>query len=139
MKKMVVVTTDNEVSVVDYPVEKPGDYMTELRGLYKVLNCDCIEEVRPRYIERFLVNSHDLIMLIDENGKFNGKLPNLIGSLCYGAHMHGDIIVGNIVLVTYEMTPDGPAWTGLEEERANAIAEQLNKVIKWAKEDSCDE
>lgn len=138
MKKMVVVTSDNEVSVVDYPVDNPADYKEELRGLYKVLNCDCIEEVRPRYMEKVLENSHDLLMLVDEDGKFNGKLPNLVGSIFYGAHVHGTMIVGNIVLVTYEMTSDGTARAGLEEERANAIAEQIKKLISFLKEEGVD-
>ena len=138
MKKMVLITPFNEVSVVDYPVENPGDYMAELRGLYTVLNCDCVEEVRPRYTKNFLKDSSNLIMLIDENGKLNGKLPNLFASLFYGAHVHGEPIVGNVVLVTYEMTMDGPAWAGLEEERANAIAEELKQLIRFSEEEGVD-
>lgn len=130
MKKMVLITTKNEVSVLDYPVEMPGDYMGELRGFYKAISCDCIEIVRPRYMSSFLEKYEGLVMVVDEDGHMNRKQMNIIGSLFYGTPEHGSPIAGDILLMTEEITFDGPALAGLGEEWAESIAKNLQELVQ---------
>ena len=131
MKKMILVTTKNEVSVLDYPVEKPDDYMAELRGFYKAISCDCIEIVRPRYTQRFLDDCKGLVMVVDEEGLVNRKQTNIVGSLLYGTPEHGAPIAGDILITEEEMTFDGPALAGLEEVRAESIANKIKELISY--------
>ena len=133
MKKMILVTTKNEVSVLDYPVRKPGDYMKELRGFYKAISCDCIEIVRPKYTLRSIDDCKGLVMVIDEEGLMNLKQVNIVGSLFYGTPVHGHPIVGDILFMVEEMSFDGPALAGLDEERAEAIANQIRALVNHAK------
>lgn len=129
MKKMVLITTKNEVQVIDYPAAKPGDYMEEMRGFYKAINCDCIEEVHARFMSRFINDCRGLVMVVDEEGIIAGKQVNIIGSVFYGTPIHGNPIVGDILIMREEMTFDGPALAGLEEERAEAIAKQIEQTL----------
>lgn len=129
MKKMVLITTKNEVSVIDYPVEKPGDYMEELRGFYKAISCDCIQEVHARYMPKFIDDCKGLVMVVDEEGIIAGKQINIVGSLFYGTQVHGNPIVGDMLIMGEEMTFDGPEFAGLEEERAEKIAETIKNLI----------
>lgn len=131
MKKMILITTKNEVSVIDYPIEAPGDYMGELRGFYKAISCDCIEVVRPRHMSRFLEGCEGLVMVVDEEGLMNRKQINIIGSLFYGTPEHGSPIVGDILLTTEEIGFDGPALAGMEEERAKDIEKQLQEFAYY--------
>lgn len=131
MKKMILITTKNEVSVIDYPIEAPGDYMGELRGFYKAISCDCIEIVRPRYMSSFLENYEGLVMVVDEEGMVHSKQMNIIGSLFYGTPHHGSPIVGDILLTTEEIGFDGPALAGLEEERAEDIEKNLQELVAY--------
>lgn len=129
MKKMVLVTTGKEVSVIDYPAEKPGDYMAELRGFYKAISCDCVEIVRARYMSKFINNCHGLVIVVDEEGVIAGKQMNLVGSLLYGTPVHGTPIVGDILIMVEESGFDGSVLAGLEEERAEAIASDIRKIF----------
>lgn len=129
MKKMVLVTTKNEVSVIDFPVEKPGDYMGELRGFYKAINCDCVQEVHARFMRKFIDDCKGLVMVVDEEGLIAGKQMNLVGSLFYGTQFHGSPIVGDILIMTEENSFDGPNLAGLEEDRAEAVAAQIRTII----------
>ena len=99
MKKMVLIKTDNEVSVMDYPIEKPGDWKEEMRGFYKAISCDCVERVHPRYLYDMLENSEGLIMLVDEEGFINAKQLNPIASIFYGTPLHGQPILGDVLIV----------------------------------------
>ena len=129
MKKMVLVTTDCEVSVIDFPVEKSGDYMEELRGFYKAINCDCIEVVHARYLNPMMNEKNKLVMVVDEEGFINAKKFNIVGSLFYGSQEHGQPIVGDILIMTEENSFDGPNLAGLEEDRAEAVAAQIRAII----------
>ena len=130
MKKMVLITTKNEVTVMDYPIEKPGDWQEEMRGFYKAINCDCIQEVHARYMPKFIDDCRGLVMVVDEEGFVAGKKMNIVGSIFYGTQFHGSPIVGDILIMGEEMGFDGPELAGLEEERANEIAVTINRIIK---------
>lgn len=129
MKKMVLITTKNEVSVMDYPIEKPGDWKEEMRGFYKAISCDCVECVHPRYLYDMIKNSEGLIMLVDEEGLINAKQLNPIASIFYGTPVHGQPIVGDVLIVAEEETLDGCIFVGLEEERAEQIAKNIKDTL----------
>lgn len=129
MKKMVLITTKNEVSVLDYPVGKPGDWKEEMRGFYKAISCDCVECVHPRYMYDILQNSEGLVMVVDEEGLIAGKQINLVASIFYGTPVHGQPIVGDVLILAEEMTFDGTVFVGLDEERAEQIAESVKSMF----------
>ena len=129
MKKMVLVTTNCEVSVIDYPVDKPDDYMAELRGFYNAISCDCIEIVNARYLNPILNEDTHLVMVVDEEGLMNIKRLNIVGSLFYGTHEHGNPIVGDILIMTQEITFDGPALAGLDEAVAESVAAKIRDIV----------
>lgn len=130
MRKMILVTTENKVTVLDYPTEKLGDYRAELEGFYKAIGCDCIQIVRGAYMSRFIDESRGLVMIVDEEGLIAGRQRNLAASLFYGTPLHGEPIVGDVLIVSEEMSIDGPELAGLEEEKAAVIAESIKRVIR---------
>ena len=65
-----------------------GEYAYDLDQFYKVIGCDCVEQVSLRI--------PDVVILIDESGKI--KVPaqkhNELVSRLYGGYAFGDDIVG---------------------------------------------
>lgn len=55
-----------ERTVTPVKLDAPVDTSEELYEIYRLLQCDCIEAVRP-------VNADGDIIYIDEEGKINGK------------------------------------------------------------------
>lgn len=134
MKKMVLITTDNEVSVIDYPAYAAGDYRAEFRGFYKAISCDCVERVHPKYLNTMVKEKVRLVMLMDEEGIINCKKLNVVGSIFYGTPEHGHPIVGDILIITEEMGFDGPEFAGLDEEVAESVADKVRTIISRYKE-----
>ena len=70
--------------------------------IYKLISADCYE---PVYI------FSDLIMLVDECGKFTGKPINIRASQFYPGTQYGDPIVGDVVICSTKsvvtLMPDG--------------------------------
>ena len=137
--KMVLVTTGNEIKVLDYPTAEAGDYMAELRGFYKTISCDSVECVHPSLLYEIFDDTEGMIMLVDEMGLINGKRINPVASFLYGMHHHGQPIVGDVLFVSTEQTFDGVDWVGIEEKRAEKFAKKmriLSDVLEKRKEEA---
>lgn len=133
MQKMIKITTSNEVSVLDFPVNDSENCTQKLIGFYQAIGCNFIEIVRPQYIPSHIIDSQRLVMVVDEDGLMNKKDINLIGSLFYGTAKHGSPILGDILVVTEEWTPGGPDLVGFDEERAETFAKSIQNLIDYAR------
>lgn len=123
-EKVVVVTTEDEVSVRDLEV-KDGSML------------DSLQEIVGGYIEivRTMGLDGSLVMVVNEDG-LNLKLkPNLIGSVLYGTPAHGHPIVGNIVIMGHGYRNGEPDIMGLSTIFAEALASRLKHFVKRFKEE----
>ena len=133
MQKMIKITTSNEVSVLDFPVNDSENCTQKLIGFYQAIGCNFIEIVRPQYIPSYMIEFQRLVMIVDENGLMNDKDINIIGSIFYGTADHGSPIVGDILIVTEELTPEGPDLVGFDEAHAEEIAKLIRILLNYAK------
>lgn len=110
--KAIVITTDNEIGVRDFPAP-----------LYKSMGeavGGTIEIVHPVGLLR------PYCMIVNDEGLFFNLPENRVGSLLYGTHIHGSPIVGNIVIAKTGFTSSGPDLVPFED----AELSQLYKLLK---------
>lgn len=87
------------------------DLDDELSNYYNLLECETIDIVR-------LPNRSDIAIILDDAGKLNGKMPNIL----YG----NDVIVGDVVFAGVE-----------DEELCGLNDEQIEIVTNYIKQYSC--
>ena len=73
-----------------------GEYAYNLDQIYKVIDCDCVEQVSTRI--------ESLVMLIDESGKCKSppQQHNELASRLYGGYRFGDFIAGPAIFFCQE-------------------------------------
>ena len=133
--KIIKVTTDNEVEVLDFP---EGTIREELNGLTQMVGPECrlVEHVRP--VKLYAVFGAPLnptreegsavSMLVDEEGIIRDLPLNVLGSWLYGTEEHGHPIVGDILFVGEYDTGDGYSFCGLSEETMDMLLPQIKGV-----------
>ena len=113
--KAILITTNDEVSIVDL--------QTGIQPLYKSINqtlkADLFESVHPKFLPQ------GIAMLVDESGRCKGLPINQYGSLLYGVHIHGEPIVGDILLMKEGFTQEGYDLVDFPEDELN---EQFNRA-----------
>ena len=110
--KAIVITTDNEIEVRDFPAP-----------LYKSMGDavgGTIEIVRPVGL------LSPYCMIVNDEGLLDNLPQNRVGSLLYGTHIHGAPIVGDIVIAKTGFTSSGPDLVPFED----AELSQLYKLLK---------
>lgn len=70
------------------PIECPED--PDASWLAEQIGCEWIEIVHPK--------GFDFILIVDEEGLLNEKPFNYYGSYIYGTQIHGQPIVGNVLI-----------------------------------------
>ena len=85
--KGVVITTNREMYVLDIPESEPL-----YRSTRPVLDGP-MEIVHPRGLPR------PYCMIVNEEGLMHDLPLNEVGSVWYGTHIHGQPIVGNIIIM----------------------------------------
>ena len=110
----VVVTTDGRAYVKEfgYPLHRSCE--DALGGW--------IETVRPRGLDR------PYMMLVNEEGLLHDLPLNLVGSFFYQAHLHGQLIVGNIILMKDGYRDGERDIVGLEEDEAEKLLDMVLKL-----------
>lgn len=103
----VVVTTDNELYVKEFA---PPLY----QSIGEVVD-GWIEIARPRGLK------HRLVMVVNEEGLLRNLPLNVFGSILYGFHIHGNPIVGNIVIMKEDYTVDGLDFVELTDSDIQEI------------------
>lgn len=110
----VVVTTDGRAYVKEfgYPLHRSCE--DTLGGW--------IETVRPRGLDR------PYMMLVNEEGLLHGPPLNTVGSYFYQTHIHGQPIVGNIILMKEGYRDGERDIVGLEEDEAEKLLDMVLKL-----------
>lgn len=135
--KIIRITTDNEISIHDFP---EGPYSEQNRMLRELIGpwCELYEHVRPRRLYTCLGASGEakpgmekgscVSMLVDEEGYYHNLSVNLAGSYLYETDRHRDYILGNILIVGEVMTGDGIEFCGISQRQFDLLYPQLEKI-----------
>lgn len=120
--KAVTVTTDNVISIVN--IESNGSPLYEqireaVGGYY--------ENVYPKRLPE------GFVMVVNEEGRLQDLPINEIGSYLYGSDVHGEPIVGNIIILKLGYYEDEPDVVGMTDNEAITIAENLIYNVKALK------
>lgn len=65
------------------------------------------------------------IMLVNEEGLLHNLPLNVCGSVLYGAHKHGQRIVGNIVILKEGFVDGEPDAVGLNDDELHKIGNEI--------------
>ena len=104
-------------------------------GAYEVIELSdpmykSVQEVIGGYAE--LVNPRGLprpyCMMIDEEGSLKKKPTNPVGSYLYEAHIHGQAIVGDVLILKVDDTPDGVDTVGLSDDDISALTQFISEI-----------
>ena len=121
--KAITVTTDNVISLID--VSENGKPLYEI--VRKVIG-GYMENVYPKGLPA------DYVMIVDEEGKLKGKPINQIGSRLYLSHIHGDSIVGNIIILKLGFYQGEHDIVGIPDDEANKLMNDLFSNLKGEKQ-----
>ncbi len=134
--RMIRVKTDLVMTVHEYP---SGTYAEQDERLRQLIGngCRTYEHVKPNrlYTELHMVRDVSskpgacVCMLVDEEGRLKENEVNLLGSWLYGADMHGDPIMGNVLFVGEEWVGNGIGFCGIDEMMFHYLEKQLFYLI----------
>lgn len=113
--KGIVITPAMQVTMCDlqYPI---GKTLRNIVGGY-------IEHVSPPFLEK------PYCMIINEGGLLEGLPLNPMGSCLYGTRLHGQPIVGTIVLVKDGYVNGERDIDGLDDAEAEYLYEEIKQAI----------
>lgn len=134
--KIIRVTTDNIVTVHDYP---DGNFSQQNTALSELIGngCELVEGVRPTRLYSKLKFScqptmnegESVSMLVDEDGLLKDDvIINPIGSYLYGTDKHGQIIAGDVLFVGEQIAGDGISYCGLSDMNFNRLKTCLEQM-----------
>ena len=141
-KQIIRISTDSKVTVHDYPSDNYSEQniiLCELIGN----NCDIYEHLMPKRLYTVLKCNNTprkskagvcVSMLIDECGLLKENEPNIIGSWLYETDIHGDPIMGNILLVGEMWENDGISFCGIDEEVMKTLYPKVQEIAKKIKD-----
>lgn len=139
--KIIRITTDNELSVHDFP---EGTYEARDAVLRNLVGpkCELLEHVMPKRLYRELGGSNRagkemgscVNMLIDEEGLRHNLDINTIGSYLYETDKHGHPIVGNILIAGEVWHGNGISFCGMSDEQFNLLYPKFEELTKKARE-----
>lgn len=135
------VTVDNEVTVHKFPDGTMPEQMNSLRKMIGE-KCELVEHVMPRRLYSALGASNQQTgekgscasILVDEDGYYHQLPVNIVGSYLYESDLHGNPILGNILIIGEMWNGDGISFCGLSDEQFNIIYPQINQLAKKARE-----
>ena len=114
--KGVVVTTDLDIRVEDFA-----------DPLYKTVGAAVdgdIEHVRPMRLKE------PFCMVVNDEGQLRGLSRNLVGSFLYGTDLHGEPVVGNIVIMKDGYRNGEPDIVGLTDEEIERVQSSMSTLLK---------
>lgn len=117
MDKAIVITKEGKITIVNCPED------VSLKWMYSQINCEWIEIVRPKRLER------GFVMIVDEEGLLKPNRLNCHGSYLYGMDEHGQPIVGDVLIMKECEGDDGAYCTGMSERDADRIVAQLTEQV----------
>lgn len=138
--KIIRITTDNEITVHEFPEGSFSEQNMELRELIGP-ECDLLEFVHPRRLYQELGASNQIgslpdssvTMLVDKEGFYHHTGINPIGSYLYETDRHGQSIVGNALIIGEHLTEDGAEFGGISEDQFELLYPRLEQLAKQMK------
>lgn len=139
--KIIRISTDNEISVHEFPdelsVSEQNQFLRELIGP----KCSLVEHVMPKRLYSHLGGSNRVSrergscvsMLVDEEGLWHDVPVNTVGSWLYETDIHGHFIVGNILIIGEVWHRDGINFCGMNEEQFSLLSPTLEMLTKKAR------
>lgn len=135
--KIIRVSTDNEVTVHDYP---EGSFSQQNAVLNELIGngCEIFESVSPKRLyeklrfqcEPTMNEGESVSMLVDEEGLLKDEpIINPIGSYLYETDKHGCPIVGNILFVGEQISGDDILYCGLSDTNFTRLKDCLDKMV----------
>ncbi|MEZ3515158.1 MAG: hypothetical protein K1W37_07790 [Lachnospiraceae bacterium] len=138
--KIIRVSTDNEISVHDFP---EGSYSEQNQTLRKLIGpcCELYEHVMPNRLYSALGASNKVSkekgacvsMLVDEEALYHDLEDNLVGSYLYESDKHGWAIAGNILFVGETWGSDGIDFCGIAEDQFSMLLPKLKELVEKAR------
>ncbi len=139
--KIIRITTDNEISIHEFPY---GSYEEQNRILRSLIgpHCEIYEHVMPKRLYSSMGGSNRIgteegncvSMLVDEEGIFRELEINTVGSYLYEADRHGNVILGNILIIGEMLGNDGIDFCGMSEGQFDILYPQLERLTMKARE-----
>ena len=139
--KIIRITTENEISVHEFP---EGSYAMQNHTLRELIGprCEIYEHVMPNRLQKELGGLNKVgkekgscvSMLIDEDGLYHDLDDNVVGSYLYETDKHGHVIVGNILIVGEVWTGDGIDFCGISDIQFNLLYLKLEELTKKARD-----
>ena len=104
--RIIRISTDNEISIHDFP---DGSYQEQNEKLRELIGpcCEIYEHVMPNRLYTELgasnkvgkIKGNCVSMLVDEEGDYHQLDENIVGCYLYETDKHGNPILGNILIV----------------------------------------
>lgn len=102
-------------------IEENGKPLYEL--IRKELDCNLTEYVYPKSFPK------NIVMIVDEEGKLKGKPTNNLASVLYESFIHGDFIVGDVLVLKIGEYNGEPDVVGLEDYETERLLKALYYVL----------
>lgn len=135
--KIIKITTENEISVHDFP---KGSYHVQNKVLRELIGprCESYEHVMPNRLYKELGGSNKVgkekggcvSMLVDEEGLYHDLDDNMVGSYLYETDKHGNVIVGNILIIGEACGSDGIDFCGISDTQFALLYPKLERLTK---------
>lgn len=134
--KMIKITTNNQISVHDFPEGNFGEQDQVLRE-HIGPKCELYEHVMPKRLYNELHGSRQrgncVSMLVDEDGHYHELPENIVASWLYESDKHGYPILGNVLIVGEKWEGAGISFCGLPGDQFDLLFPQLRKLTEKAR------
>ena len=134
--KMIKITTENQISVHDFP---EGSFEAQNEAIREHIGpkCELYEHVMPRRLYSELHASrkrgNGVSMLVDEDGYYHNLPENIVASWLYESDKHGYPILGNVLIVGEKWEESGISFCGISEDQFELLFQQLRKITEKAR------
>ncbi|MBQ4145437.1 MAG: DUF3846 domain-containing protein [Clostridia bacterium] len=125
--KAIIVTAGNVISMTD--VAENGE------PLYQIVRNAIggyMENVYPKGLPE------GYVMIVDEEGKLKGNPINQVGSYLYQSHLHGDPIVGDVIILKLGIYQGEYDIVGIPDDEANKLMNELFSNLNRGETDEED-
>lgn len=139
MKKIILITTNNEIKVLYYPSGMTRQQNNILKSFIGE-SCDMLERVKPKrlYTEigtnmsiDYSQSGQSVSMLVDEEFLCKDCYEiNKIASYLYETDKHGYPILGNVLIVGEEWNCDGISFCGMQDSQFYLVYTKLKELLE---------
>ena len=137
MMRIIRITTQNEISIHEYPLKNENEALQQLIGN----GCSIYEHVMPRRLYRDFgaiadvtrIPGEAVALLVDEEGLLKENHINTVASILYETDNHGHPIMGNVLIVGKKWFGSGISFCGIDDTQFETLYPKLDKFVNRAK------